>query len=266
MYEEIEVDRYRSPGPSAWHSITELPRVMLELTSLSLAWPLLGMEPRGDGHPVLVLPGFMAGDESTLLLRRFLGGLGYRPLPWELGRNVGSLDQQSRLVDRFDRLTRRHGERVSVIGQSLGGVFARELARQFEDRVRLTVTLGSPFASSGPESTNPVVARLFQYLSGLEHEHVRERMLEAPLEPPPVPSTAVYSRTDGVVHWSTCLEYPGELAESIEIVGSHTGMAVNPAVLHVVADRLAQPEGGWKPFERDRGWRSLIFPRPRKPR
>lgn len=267
MYQEIAVHRYRSRGPSALHSAIELPRVLLEAASLAYAWPWLASAPRGDGHPVLVLPGFTAGDESTVLLRRLLERLGYRPLPWGLGRNTGSADVQERLFDLFESLTRQYDANVSIVGQSLGGLYARELARTFSDRVRQVVSLGSPFSSSDPASTHGFVRRLFLYLSGMSPDEMAVRLLEQ-AEAPPVPSTAVYSRSDGVVHWSACLEYEAERSENVEVFGSHSGMAVNPLVLHVVADRLAQPEGAWRPFERRRGWRALYYPEPaaRRPR
>ncbi len=262
MYQPIDVDKHRLQAPSVLHSAAELPRALLELTSLAYAWPWLGAAPRGDGHTVLVLPGFTAGDESTLLLRGHLGRLGYRVMPWGLGRNTGSPDLQERLVERVAILTDEHDGSISLVGQSLGGVFARELARRFEGRVRQVVTLGSPFASVGPESTNALVGRLFRSLSGMSRDEMRERARAFDTEPPPVPSTAVYSRSDGIVHWSSCLEYEGVQAENVEIIGSHTGMALNPLVLHVLADRLAQPEGRWRPFDRSRGWRAAVYPEP----
>lgn len=261
MYQEIDVDEYRPRGPSALDSATELPRVLLEMTSLAYLWPLLGARRRNDGQPVMVLPGFTAGDESTAILRRFLKRLGYQPLPWSLGQNTGSFDLQERLFDHFARVTTQYDQRISLIGQSLGGVFARELARLFPDRVRQVITLGSPFASQGPESTNPLVSRLFQYMSGMSHDDMRDQMLNFSAEAPPVPSTAIYSKADGVVHWSACLEYYSECSENIEVLGSHSGMALNPLVFHVLADRLAQPEGAWRPFQRH-GCRGLVYPRP----
>ncbi len=262
MYQELDVKEHRARGPSPWHSAAELPRVLLEISSLAYAWPLLGTAPRGDGHPVLVLPGFTAGDESTVMLRRFLARLGYQPIPWQLGQNTGSYDVQEQLVRRFYALTRDHQRKITIIGQSLGGVFARELAHQFSTHVRQIITLGSPFSSSGPETTNALVGRLFRYMSGMNHEEMRDQMLRFPKQPPPVPSSAIYSKSDGVVHWSACLEYTGKQAENIEIVGSHSGMAMNPVVFHVIADRLALAEGRWQPFQRDRGWRALVFPVP----
>lgn len=262
MYQVLNVDRYRSQGPHALHSATELPRVLVEMTSLAYVWPWLGAAPRGDGHRVLVLPGFTAGDESTVILRRFLGRIGYVPLPWGLGQNTGSVDLQERLIDSFARLIDECDGKVSIIGQSLGGVYARELARQFSERVRQVITLGSPLSSTGPESTNALVSRLFQYLSGMNHEEMRDQILEFAAEAPPVPSTAIYTRTDGVVHWSACLEYEAEESENVEVLGSHTGMALNPLVLHVLADRLSQPDGAWRPFERGRGCRAMLYPEP----
>jgi pimeloyl-ACP methyl ester carboxylesterase len=262
LYQELDVDKARSAAPALLHSATELPRVLMELVSLGWTWPLLTQVRRGDGHPVLVLPGFTAGDESTVILRRLLGYLGYQPLPWGLGQNTGSVDLQERLFHRFDSLAREYDRKMSIIGQSLGGVFARELARQWPERVRQVIALGSPFASSGPETTNALVSRLFQYLSGMSQEQMRDRMLGFAAEPPPVPSTAIYSKADGVVHWSACLEYQGEQSENIEVLGSHTGMALNPLVLHVLFDRLAQAENAWRPFRRERGCRSLLYPTP----
>ena len=262
MYQELDVETQRAPGPSTLDSMTELPRVFLEASALAYLWPLLARSPRGDGHAVLVLPGFTAGDESTGILRRFLGRLGYDPRPWGLGQNTGTPALQEQLYTAFERLSHTTGARISLVGQSLGGVYARELARRFPGAVRQVITLGSPFASRSPSTTNALVSRLFQYLSGMNQDDMRDYMLGFAAEPPPVPSTAIYSKADGVVHWSSCLEYAGDRSENIEVLGSHSGMAMNPLVLHVIADRLAQPEARWRPFQRRTGCRSLLYPTP----
>ena len=144
-FEAQEQTRSSANGPSTWDTATELPRVLLEMTSLTYAWPLLNSTPRGDGHTVLVLPGFTAGDQSTLVLRRLLERRNYRALPWLLGQNTGSFELQDRLMTRFQAVLAEATGSVSLIGQSLGGVFARVLARQWPDRVRQVITLGSPF-------------------------------------------------------------------------------------------------------------------------
>ena len=234
----------------------------MEMTSLAYLWPMLASEPRGDGHPVMVLPGFTAGDQSTLVLRRLLTRLNYNAIPWQLGQNTGSYEIQDRLLARFEELVGEQDEKITLIGQSLGGVFARILATRWPERVRQVITLGSPFASASTDSTNALVGQLFRYLSGMSEDEMRDQMLEFPSQALPVPSTAIYSKTDGVVHWSTCLEYAGEQAENVEVLGSHSGMGFNPMVLHVIADRLAQAEGRWAPFVRSQGCRSLLYPKP----
>ena len=259
--------RPQSAGPSWLDSMLEMPRTLAETAALSFAWPLLRqMAPSGDGHPVMVLPGFLGGDDSTLSLRRFLTRLGYVPLPWLEGTNTGRPEQLHAAARRFYRLKRSTDRKISLVGQSLGGVYAREIAREFPEAVRSVVTLGSPFGATGDEETNPMVAQLFERLSGLEIEDMQERLGGIdPRTPLGLPSTAVYSKTDGVVAWQTCLEQVTPLTENIEVYGSHSGMASNPHVLHVIADRLAQPLGEWQKFDRTRAGRACVFPPPVDP-
>lgn len=264
MYESLDVTEHRRSAPSPLLSFAELPRTLCEAAGFTQLWPMLAQAPRGDGHPVLMLPGFTAGDTSTLPLRRFLDRLGYETLPWLVGTNTGSLEVQSRMVLRFYRLVRTYRQPLTLIGQSLGGVFAREIARRFPDHVRSVITLGSPFGANAGQGTNPLVRQLFERLSGLTVREMRDRVrggrdTGAPVS---VPCTAIYSRTDGVVSWRACLERDTPLTENVEIVGSHSGMAMNPAAVHVIADRLAQPAGEWRRFDRDAGLRSFIYPEP----
>jgi len=265
VYETLEVQERGTNGPSFWDSAAELPRVLLEMSALGCTWPAVVGAPRGDGHTVMVLPGFTAGDQSTLVLRRLLTRLNYHVLPWGLGRNTGSFELQARLRRRFDQILERYPGRISLVGQSLGGVFARVLAHEYPDRVRQVVTLGSPFASPGPDTVNALVSRLFQNVAGMSRDEMQAQMLEFPQGPPPVPSTAIYSKTDGVVHWSSCLEYEGSQSENVEVVGSHSGMAFNPLVIYVIADRLSQPKDAWTPFDRS-GLKTLLYPRPERTR
>jgi hypothetical protein len=148
-----------------------------------------------------------------------------------------------------------HGRKISIVGWSLGGIYARELAKLLPHRVRSVISLGSPF-SGNPKSTN--AWRVYEFASGQSADEADNVGL---VKPPPVPTTAIYSRTDGICAWQGCVEKFSAQTESIEVEGSHCGMAVNPAVVFAIADRLAQPEGAWTPFDRG-GWRSLIFPDP----
>lgn len=252
-------EEYRRPATGLL--ALEVPRVAADAALLGPAWPLLRRCPKGDGHPVLVLPGFTASDVSTRLLRRFLSGLGYHVHPWLLGRNLGPSPS---LVDglrrRFAELSERHGRPVSLVGWSLGGIFAREIARAAPEQVRLVVTMGSPFRLRYPGSTN--AGTLFAAARERRGGFSDPRAAEEERGAMPVPATSIYTRTDGVVPWRSCLEIPSPTSESIEVVGSHSGLGFNPAVLWVVADRLAQPQGNWRPF-RPTGPARVLFPRRR---
>ncbi|HUP06927.1 MAG TPA: alpha/beta fold hydrolase [Caldimonas sp.] len=234
-------------------------RAIWELTAFLASYPLLRLAPRGDGHPVLVLPGLAASDLSTRPLRRYLRDQGWSSHGWKLGPNHGPRPGvEERMQERLAELHARYDRKVSVIGWSLGGIFARELARRAPDQVRAVITLGSPFAGA-PRASN--AWRLYERASQRKVEDYpgRERMKL----PPPVPSTAIYTRTDGIVAWQGCLEREGPTSENIEIEGSHCGLGHNPAALYAIADRLAQPEGEWQPFDR-RGLRALVYRDPHR--
>ncbi|MBS0447408.1 MAG: alpha/beta hydrolase [Proteobacteria bacterium] len=218
------------------------------------AWPLLGHAPRGDGHPVLVLPGLGAGDATTVLLRRYLARQGFAPQPWMLGLNFGPRDGLLQaLRERIAALHREHDRTVSLVGWSLGGVYARELAKLERAHVRCAVSLGSGFTGD----LRATHARgFYEFVSG---ERIGDHALSGQLGVnPPLPTTSIYSRTDGVVAWPCSVLDEGPLAENIEVQSSHTGMGAHPAVLYALADRLAQPEGGWQPFDKS-GWRRLVY-------
>ena len=231
-------------------------RALLELAALLPAYPALRRAPHGDGHPVLVLPGFMASDFSTRTLRRFLRDHGYAAHGWKLGRNAGpNSETVARMVERFHEVQQRYGRRVSLIGWSLGGVYARELARAFPTDVRQVITLASPFRDL--EATN-VPAFLRTRRGRHPNEAAFRERLRLPLA---VPMTAIYSRTDGIASWQSCMAEPGPQSESIEVESSHLGIGHHPVVLLTIADRLAQPEGVWKPFQPPPGWRWPFVPR-----
>ncbi len=139
------------------------------------------------------------------------------------------------------------GRKVSLVGWSLGGVYARDLALQMPDMVRSVITLGSPFAND-IRATN--ATRLYEALSGETVEDNPE-IREAIAGDLPVPATSIYSRTDGIVNWHTSLLRPRKPPRTSRyIFASHIGLGVNPAALWAVADRLAQPEGEFKQFDR----------------
>jgi pimeloyl-ACP methyl ester carboxylesterase len=232
-------------------------RAIFEYGSFVALRGLLGLLPKGDGHPVIVLPGFMAGDRSTGPIRRLLNSLGYRAHGWGLGRNVRiDLERERQMQDLLVRIFEESGGRkVSLIGWSLGGVFAREIAKAHPDKVRLVISLGSPISNDRNHSN---ARRLFEYLNGAEPEPLREGRYRDLGEAPPVPTTSILTKTDGVVSWRGSVQKPGGQTENIVVHASHVGLGVNPAVMVAVADRLAQPEGTWQPFN-NFGLKRLVF-------
>jgi pimeloyl-ACP methyl ester carboxylesterase len=234
-------------------------RSLWELGAFVAAYPLLSAAPRGDGHPVLVLPALVTGDTITRPLRGFLTGLGYAVHGWGLGPNLGPRDGVADgVLERLVELHRHYGRKVSVIGWSLGGVFARETAKRAPDAVRQVITLGSPFAAH-PYATH--AWRIGELVSGKAIPPRGSPLVEVIRMPPSVPSTAIYSRSDGICAWQACREVASPQTDNIEVVGSHCGLAHNVAAAYAIADRLAQPDDGWRPFDRH-GWKHAVYPDP----
>lgn len=237
-------------------------RAFPELGGFVASLPLLtALAPRGDGHPVLVLPGLVTSDRSTVPLRTFLKGRGYATYGWALGRNYGPLPGfEEKMLDRVKKLADKHGRKVSLVGWSLGGIYARQLAKMLPDEVRGVITLGSPF-NGDPRATN--AWKLYEFTSGHKVDDRERHMGGAISDSPPVPTTAIYSRSDGICAWQNCVENDLPHTESIEVEASHCGLGHHPAVVYAVADRLAQPEGQWKKFDRS-GFKALFYPDPKR--
>lgn len=245
--------------PSVILALMEGPRAISEASALLPSHVLLHRLPRGDGHAVMTLPGFLATDFSLSLMRQYLRRWGYDARRWRLGRNMGLTRRHAieKLLDRrLKTLFRESGAKVSLVGWSLGGLFAREMARRNPQFVRTVITLGSPIGE--PKATN--AWRLYEYLSGISvHDpEIRSRIHSLRQPIPDVPITAIYSKSDAVVSWEIASIPSGEMVENIGISTSHIGMAFNPAVLFAVADRLRQNEGEWRPFEIS-GLRRLFY-------
>jgi pimeloyl-ACP methyl ester carboxylesterase len=223
--------------PPAMLTMLEPARAAVEAGWLSLMGPALLMHaPRGDGHPVVVLPGFLAGDDSTAILRGYLNALGYDARGWGLGPNLWPRRGIERATIRIvERLTRQFEKKVSLIGWSLGGILARKIAHKAPHAVRRVLTLGSPFRATVDGGTNPQMSALHQIMAG----HVPDRVSASV---PPVPCTAIYSRTDGIAVADVCID-PGDSSDNVAVPGSHSGLAHNPVALLTIAERLSEPEG-----------------------
>jgi pimeloyl-ACP methyl ester carboxylesterase len=248
--------RHAHAGKPSWLSSMLEVRSVFEIASLPYALPMLMHAPHGDGHPVLLLPGFMGSEGSLIGLEMFLRSRGYAVQTWGLGRNVGFRPGHASAIEQKIRyMHHESGRKVSLVGWSLGGVFALYGAHQASECVRNVITLGSPVTVDASGTAVPpllkALYRLIAHPMGAAAHSMQPRakiMRDSKL--PSVPVSCLYSLSDGVVPpQEATIEGDPALHENVRVWGSHTGLGFNPLVLQIVADRLAQPEGQWRPFE-----------------
>jgi pimeloyl-ACP methyl ester carboxylesterase len=211
----------------------------------------IGALPRGDGHAVVIFPGLAASHTSIEPLLRLCRRLGYAARDWGRGLNTGPrgdvLAWLDDLAGHVEQLTAAHGGKISLIGWSLGGIYAREVAKRLDARVRQVITVGTPFAGKA-EHTN--AAWIYRLLNG-RAPTFDETLMARLRMPPRVPTTSVFSRSDGIVAWQACMQDGGHgmrCVENIEVAGSHCGLGWNTRVFSIIADRLRQPENAWQPY------------------
>jgi pimeloyl-ACP methyl ester carboxylesterase len=234
-------------------------RFPLEVAIYIVMQPLLRMlHIKGHRHAVLVLPGGMGGDGSTCFLRWGIRNLGYSVHGWGQGRNLGLNEKMlAGLRERVDELYALFDSKISVIGWSLGGLYARMLARDKPDKVRQVITLGSPFrmVETDQFAHNMIGrARWEKFVRAHAAELDLLRVHEHDRPPITVPTTAVYSRRDGFAPWQLSIDEtgpnaPNPRAQNVEICGTHTGLSTNVVALAVILDRLARSDAPWKPFK-----------------
>jgi len=202
---------------------------------------------QGDGHPVLILPGFMASDLSTIPLRSFINDLGYKVYGWGEGRNYAHADYLDLLSEKLERIYSKHGEQITLIGWSLGGIYARQLAKKDPSIIRQIINMGSPIQGVNLSNNATWMFELLKK-SKLTSEIDKDLLKDIPAIAP-VPTTAIFTKEDGVVPWELCLEKEDNWHQNVQVRGSHLGLGVNPLVLQIVADRLTKNRSTWNYFE-----------------
>lgn len=226
----------QAPDRPSWTRMFREASAVLELARYPLHASALARQPRGNGEPVLVLPGFGAGDASTLPLRSYLRWLGYRVGGWGYGTNRGDVpDLIPRVTELVAARAEREGQPVRLVGWSLGGYLAREAARERPAAVERVVTLGTPVVG-GPKYT--AVAGLYER-QGIDLDEIEAGVEARNGVPLKVPVTAIYSRSDGVVAWQACIDRHTSDVEHIEVDSTHIGLGLSPEVYCIVAQRLA---------------------------
>lgn len=188
----------------------------------------------GKGVPVMVVPGLLSSDRATILLRKYLHKLGFSVQGWEMGTNLGRMKSLEALQEKVKNLSRTSGQKVILIGWSMGGIFAREIAKQLPETVRYLITVGSPFANIHAPNHAKWVFTLLNKESDIDKDFT----LQLP-NPANVPTMCLYSKKDGIVPWEACMEASqDELHINREVVSSHFGMGANPEVLIAIEEHL----------------------------
>lgn len=255
----------RVAAPSILNTAKEL-RVVFEMLAMASFRSRLDSIKSGDGHPIVVAPSFMTGDGGTAALRAFLRRSGFAAYGWDQGRNTGLreqvyLDFESHIKD----LAARYGRKVSLVGWSLGGVYARTMANKNPDVIRQVITLGSPIHIPDMSGVTGPVLKLYEMLNSGAMTDPMLTWGDCWRDTPKVPSTAIYSEGDGIVDWSFCVDKTLNVdTENLRVPGSHVGLTHNPAVMYAIADRLAQREGQWRPFDLS-GFRGRVYGRTPSP-
>lgn len=211
---------------------------VLELPKLLLSLPSLGKQPRGNREPVMVLPGFRGNDTTMAPMRSYLRLLGYNTKGWGLGTNRGHVEALiPQVIAKVAAFERQMGEPVRLVGWSLGGVIAREVARERPHLVHQVVTLGSPIIG-GPKYT---VARQRFAKQGVDLDQIEAQIRERENTPIEVPISNVFSRLDGIVSWQACLDHFNPQVEHVEVAVRHLGLAFSAEIFALIAQRLHQP-------------------------
>jgi hypothetical protein len=254
--------------PDLLNSFTEAAKATIELTlGYATQEHLQRITPPSESRPIIVIPGFLGADWTTAYLRGFLMRKGHDAYGWHGGINTGPNERVLGHLDQhLDTIANaHHGQKITLIGHSLGGVFAREMARAYPEYIEQVITLGSPFgAGLHPNGINQLVRLAFALINGSDHFFMTDKeFAKQAATPPPVPTTSIYSRGDGIVNWKTCLNPTTQKkTQNIEVIGSHCGLVVNPLTMIVCADRLANADKKrWKPFARE-GYSNFLFPEP----
>lgn len=254
------LDNKKNTPPKLRYTLLELPRALHELSCLLPAHRWLKQRPKGSGQPVMVLPGFGASDNSTAIFRHYLKSWGYQALPWGHGANmdprkintfadvVTARDQiLVEVIENLAKVNKETGQTVSLIGWSLGGILSRMIASQRPELIRQVITLGTPFGDPRSVAVYHIMERIHKHSIAENELEEWNAMCDAPLYKTPL--SIIYSKSDGFVAPQIATKETTPFLENIQVCSSHVGFIVNPSVISLIADRLAQTEGAWQPYQ-----------------
>ncbi len=213
-------------------------RIPFEWASSCLISPLISKQAEGDKRPVFVFPPLLTNDFATQYLRRFLDKQGFSTYKWCNGINLAHTDHLPGLESKLQEIYDTHDQKVSIVGWSAGGFFARVLANKHPELVEQIITIATPFRNLKEGKTN--LDFVFEAVHGKKKTELDNDLVEWIEATPDVPITCIYSKSDGIVPWQNCREnIKRDNIQEVEVYGSHGGLGANPSVLIYVAKILA---------------------------
>jgi hypothetical protein len=256
---EVSIINKKIPAPPLFNMVMES-RSLLEWSSIYCLYPFIPKRIKGNGKPVLLIPPYLGDDSSTSFVRKYLKSLGFTTYKWELGFNMVKSHYIPRLEEKLADIYQQHQEKVSIVGWSGGGIFAKIMANRHPDQVEQILTIGSPIW--GVMDMKTPVYGLMEFFRGKSLKERNERFL-AELEPiPKIPVTCIYTKTDGLVPWKHCIEAETfrKDIKNIEVYGSHTGMGANASVLLITANMLSANIQGKKIRDVGSNFERVLYP------
>ncbi|MCH3883543.1 MULTISPECIES: alpha/beta fold hydrolase [Tenacibaculum] len=258
--EEIIKINKTIPAPPPFNMFLET-RSLIEWSTMFGLYYLIPKKKQGKNKPVLLMPPYLGNDTSTKFVRKYLKSVGFKTYKWELGVNMINSKYLPKLVERLDEIYEKHGEKVSLVGWSGGGIFAKIIANRYPDKVEQLVTIGSPVW--GVNNMQTPLVRVLEFLRGKTLRERNDKFLKELEEIPKVPVTCIYTKTDGLVPWKHCLEAETmrKNIKNVEVYGSHMGMGANASVLVTVANALIENTQGKKPKGFITKLENMFFPK-----
>ena len=247
-------------APPLFNALLET-RSAIEWVTMFGIYPLIPKHKASKNKPVLLMPPYLGNDVSTTFVRNYLRSVGFKTYKWELGVNMINSKYLPKLVEKLDEIFEKHQEKVSLVGWSGGGIFAKIIANRYPDKVAQLITIGSPVW--GVKNMKTPLVRMLEFLRGKTLKARNDKFILELEEIPDVPVTCIYTKTDGLLPWKHCMEAETlrKDIKNIEVFGSHCGMGANASVLLTVANSLNKNITGKEPKGFLPKVESLFFPK-----
>ena len=258
--EEINRINKNIPAPPMFNVVLES-RAALEWGSMFGLYHILPKKKQGNNRPVLLMPPYLGSDRSTRFVRKYLKAAGFATYKWELGVNMINSKYLPKMIERLDEIYLKHHQKVSLVGWSGGGIFAKIIANRYPDKVERLITIGSPVW--GVKNMQTPLVKMLEFLRGRTLRERNGKFLKELEEIPRVPVTCIYTKTDGLVPWKNCMEAETIDAniKNVEVYGSHMGLGANASVLVTIANTLLEDASDTKTSKFISNVEQLFFPK-----